>query len=98
MAPPEAAAAQSAPPGPDGPHGPAAPPAPVLEAVGVSKRFPGVVALDDVTFTLRAGEIHALVGENGAGKSTLIKILPGVHRPDEGELRLGGEPVALHRP
>ncbi|CAG6398280.1 sugar ABC transporter ATP-binding protein [Streptomyces cocklensis] len=98
MAPPEAAAAQSAPPGPDGPGDPAAPPAPVLEAVGVSKRFPGVVALDDVSFTLRAGEIHALVGENGAGKSTLIKILTGVHRPDEGELRLGGEPVAFHRP
>ncbi|WP_329180957.1 sugar ABC transporter ATP-binding protein [Streptomyces sp. NBC_01477] len=98
MAPPEAAAAQSAPPGPDGPRTPAAPPAPVLEAVGVSKRFPGVVALDDVSFTLRAGEIHALVGENGAGKSTLIKILTGVHRPDEGELRLGGEQVAFHRP
>nr|WSX73403.1 sugar ABC transporter ATP-binding protein [Streptomyces sp. NBC_00899]WSX80531.1 sugar ABC transporter ATP-binding protein [Streptomyces sp. NBC_00899] len=98
MAPPEAAAAQSAPPGPDGPGDPAAPPAPVLEAVGVSKRFPGVVALDDVSFTLRAGEIHALVGENGAGKSTLIKILTGVHRPDEGELRLSGEPVAFHRP
>ncbi|SHL39267.1 sugar ABC transporter ATP-binding protein [Actinacidiphila paucisporea] len=98
MAPPEAAAAQSAPPGPDGPRDPAAPPTPVLEAVGVSKRFPGVVALDDVSFTLRAGEIHALVGENGAGKSTLIKILTGVHRPDEGELRLGGEAVAFHRP
>jgi ribose transport system ATP-binding protein len=70
----------------------------VLEAVGVSKRFPGVVALDDVSFTLRAGEIHALVGENGAGKSTLIKILTGVHRPDEGELRLGGETVAFHHP
>ncbi|UWE09530.1 sugar ABC transporter ATP-binding protein [Actinacidiphila bryophytorum] len=98
MAPPEAAAAQSAPPGPDGPQDPAAPPAPVLEAVGVSKRFPGVVALDDVSFTLRAGEIHALVGENGAGKSTLIKILTGVHRPDEGELRLGGEAVSFHRP
>ncbi|WP_237555169.1 MULTISPECIES: sugar ABC transporter ATP-binding protein, partial [unclassified Streptomyces] len=73
-------------------------PAPVLEAVGVSKRFPGVVALDDVSFTLRTGEIHALVGENGAGKSTLIKILTGVHRPDTGHLRLGGEPVAFHRP
>ncbi|WP_433888089.1 sugar ABC transporter ATP-binding protein [Streptomyces sp. CA-111067] len=98
MAPPEAAAAQSAPPGPPTPPGPAAPPAAVLEAVGVSKRFPGVVALDDVSFTLRAGEIHALVGENGAGKSTLIKILTGVHRPDDGELRLGGEPVAFHHP
>ncbi|WP_436232595.1 sugar ABC transporter ATP-binding protein [Actinacidiphila alni] len=95
MAPPEAAAAQSAPPGPPSP-----PPAPgaVLEAVGVSKRFPGVVALDDVSFTLRQGEIHALVGENGAGKSTLIKLLTGVYRPDDGELRLAGEPVAFHHP
>jgi ribose transport system ATP-binding protein len=97
MAPPEAAAARSAPPG-QPPPGAGTAPAPVLEALGVSKRFPGVTALDDVTFTLRAGEIHALVGENGAGKSTLIKILTGVHRADEGELRLGGEPVVFHRP
>lgn len=95
MAPPEAAAAQSAPPGPPSP-----PPAAgsVLEAVRVSKRFPGVVALDDVSFTLRAGEIHALVGENGAGKSTLIKLLTGVYQPDDGELRLAGEPVSFHHP
>ncbi|MFF6956807.1 ATP-binding cassette domain-containing protein [Streptomyces sp. NPDC008317] len=95
MAPPEAAAAQSAPPGPPSP-----PPAAgaVLEAVRVSKRFPGVVALDDVSFTLREGEIHALVGENGAGKSTLIKLLTGVYRPDDGELRLAGEPIAFHHP
>ncbi|MGW1230417.1 sugar ABC transporter ATP-binding protein [Streptomyces sp. NPDC001478] len=72
--------------------------APVLEARGVSKRFPGVVALDGVTFTLRAGETHALVGENGAGKSTLIKVLTGVYRPDDGELRLAGDPVAFARP
>ncbi|HEY3482906.1 MAG TPA: ATP-binding cassette domain-containing protein, partial [Streptomyces sp.] len=94
MAPPEAAAAQSAPPGTPSPP----PAAAVLEAVGVSKRFPGVVALDDVSFTLRAGEIHALVGENGAGKSTLIKLLTGVYRPDDGELRLNGDPVSFHRP
>ncbi|MEU6018162.1 sugar ABC transporter ATP-binding protein [Streptomyces sp. NPDC047515] len=73
-------------------------PATVLEARSVSKRFPGVVALDDVSFTLRAGETHALVGENGAGKSTLIKVLTGVHRPDEGELRLSGRPVVFARP
>ncbi|MEU5116202.1 sugar ABC transporter ATP-binding protein [Streptomyces longwoodensis] len=92
MAPSEAAIATPH-PGADG----AAPPA-VLEAVGVGKRFAGVVALDDVSLTLRRGEIHALVGENGAGKSTLIKVLTGVHRPDTGELRLGGEPVSFARP
>ncbi|MCX4450587.1 sugar ABC transporter ATP-binding protein [Streptomyces sp. NBC_01789] len=70
----------------------------VLEARSVSKRFPGVVALDGVTFSLRAGETHALVGENGAGKSTLIKVLTGVYRPDEGELRLVGEQVTFTRP
>ncbi|MEU2669446.1 sugar ABC transporter ATP-binding protein [Streptomyces sp. NPDC007164] len=70
----------------------------VLEARSVSKRFPGVVALDDVSFSLRAGETHALVGENGAGKSTLIKVLTGVHRPDAGELRLSGQPVRFARP
>ncbi|MET9616718.1 sugar ABC transporter ATP-binding protein [Kitasatospora indigofera] len=90
MAPPPAVPAKPAPAATEAPT--------VLEATGVSKRFPGVVALDDVSFTLRAGEIHALVGENGAGKSTLIKVLTGVHRPDGGELRLGGEPVAFGRP
>ncbi|MER5887939.1 sugar ABC transporter ATP-binding protein [Streptomyces sp. NPDC001941] len=91
MAPPEAAPAAAS---------GTAPPAArtVLEARGVGKRFPGVVALDDVTFTLAAGETHALVGENGAGKSTLIKVLTGVHRPDSGELLLSGRPVAFERP
>ncbi|MEV5085647.1 MULTISPECIES: sugar ABC transporter ATP-binding protein [unclassified Streptomyces] len=92
MAPPEAAVAA---PHPDADG--TAPPT-VLEAVGVGKRFAGVVALDDVSLTLRRGEIHALVGENGAGKSTLIKVLTGVHRPDTGELRLGGQPVSFARP
>ncbi|MGW1802650.1 sugar ABC transporter ATP-binding protein [Streptomyces sp. NPDC001984] len=91
MAPPDAAASAEA-----DSRAPTAPA--VLEARGVGKRFPGVVALDDVSFTLRAGETHALVGENGAGKSTLIKVLTGVHRPDGGELLLHGEPVAFNRP
>ncbi|MGW4054216.1 sugar ABC transporter ATP-binding protein [Streptomyces sp. NPDC004779] len=91
MAPPEAAASAV--------RGTASASAPtVLEARGVGKRFPGVVALDDVSFTLRAGETHALVGENGAGKSTLIKVLTGVHRPDAGELLLAGSPVSFARP
>ncbi len=69
-----------------------------LEAIGVSKGFPGVQALSDVTFTLRRGEAHALVGENGAGKSTLIKVLTGVYQLDSGELRKDGEPVTFAGP
>ena len=65
--------------------------APILEVRGATKTFPGVVALDDVSMTLEAGQIHALLGENGAGKSTLIKVLTGVHEPDAGEVRLHGE-------
>jgi monosaccharide-transporting ATPase len=65
---------------------------PLLEARQVSKRFPGVVALDAVDFSLRRGEVHALVGENGAGKSTLIKLLTGAVRCDGGEMRLEGAP------
>ncbi|GGN95739.1 sugar ABC transporter ATP-binding protein [Actinoplanes lobatus] len=70
----------------------------LLEVAGVSKVFPGVRALDDVSFALRPGEVHALVGENGAGKSTLIKVLTGVYRPDAGELRYQGEPVSFATP
>jgi ribose transport system ATP-binding protein len=71
---------------------------PLVEIRGVSKRFPGVLALDDVTFEIQAGEVLALVGENGAGKSTLVKILSGVHHPDSGSVVVGGEVVSLHDP
>ncbi|MEU8298886.1 sugar ABC transporter ATP-binding protein [Micromonospora sp. NPDC048909] len=70
----------------------------VLQARGISKGFPGILALDDVSFRLDAGQVHALVGENGAGKSTLIKVLTGVYRPDRGTLLLHGEPVSYDNP
>ncbi|MDQ0585260.1 sugar ABC transporter ATP-binding protein [Streptomyces rishiriensis] len=75
-----------------------APPAEVLAVRGLSKTFPGVRALDDVDLTLRAGEVHALVGENGAGKSTLIKLLTGVYRPDAGEIVFQGREVSFATP
>ena len=65
---------------------------------GICKRFPGVIALDDVSFDIARGEVVALVGENGAGKSTLMKILAGLHHPDAGEIRLDGQLVAMRSP
>lgn len=65
----------------------------VLELKDITKRFPGVVALNHVQFQLKKGEIHALMGENGAGKSTLIKVITGVHKPDEGQMLVNGEEV-----
>jgi simple sugar transport system ATP-binding protein len=65
---------------------------------GVTKRFARVVANDAVDFTVRAGEIHGLVGENGAGKSTLMKVLAGYHRADGGTIALHGREVALKSP
>jgi monosaccharide-transporting ATPase len=70
----------------------------VLSVEQVSKNFPGVRALRDVTFDLRAGEVHALVGENGAGKSTLIKVATGVYQADAGTVRYRGEPVSFGSP
>ena len=71
---------------------------PVLELAGISKSFPGIQALKSVRFDMRAGEVHALLGENGAGKSTLIKIVSGVHRPDHGSIRIDGREVAFASP
>src|SRR5512147_2707344 len=71
---------------------------PLIEAQHISKRFGGVIALDDAAFRCEAGEIHALLGENGAGKSTLVKILSGVFPPDAGTLLVGGRTVELDGP
>lgn len=70
----------------------------VVKMMDITKTFPGVVALEDVDFSLRRGEIHALMGENGAGKSTLIKVLTGVEQPDRGTIELEGERVHVRSP
>jgi simple sugar transport system ATP-binding protein len=70
----------------------------LLQLKGISKAFPGVQALDNVDFDLKAGEIHAIVGENGAGKSTLIKVITGVERPDAGSIELAGSPIEVKSP
>ena len=71
---------------------------PLLTMAGITKSFGGAAALRRVDFDLRAGEVHALMGENGAGKSTLMKVLAGVHQPDAGTIHLDGRPVAIHSP
>ena len=70
----------------------------LLEMRQIDKQFPGVHALDHVNFRVRAGEIHALMGENGAGKSTLMKILTGLYRKDTGEIILDGQQVSFNSP
>lgn len=70
----------------------------ILAMAGIHKAFPGVQALEDVDFTLRRGEVHALVGENGAGKSTLIKVLTGVEHPDTGTITLNGKQIQVKSP
>jgi len=76
----------------------ASPPTPLLQMQGIEKSFPGVKALRGVDLVLRSGEVLALLGENGAGKSTLIKMLGGAHQPDQGSIRICGQPVTLSSP
>lgn len=70
----------------------------VLEVRNITKRFPGVLANDKVNFSLRKGEIHALLGENGAGKTTLMNIVYGLYSPDEGEFLVNGKPIEIKGP
>ncbi len=72
--------------------------APRLELTGITKRFPGVLANDNVSFAVLPGEIHALLGENGAGKSTLVKMIYGIMQPDAGEIRWNGEAMQIANP
>ena len=71
---------------------------PVLRLEGIVKTFPGVRALDGVSLTILPGEVHALMGENGAGKSTLMKVLGGIHQPDEGQIIVAEQPVVMSGP
>ena len=71
---------------------------PRLSLRGITKRFPGVLANDNVSFDVKPGEIHALLGENGAGKSTLVKMIYGIMQPDAGEIFWNGERVVITNP
>lgn len=82
----------------DGGSGPLSADTPLFELRGISKQFPGVKALEDVSFKIRAGEVHMLLGENGAGKSTLMKVLFGAYRPDTGTFLHKGQPVEIQSP
>jgi len=92
----EAAALNTEPAVPSG--GPPASVVPALAARGVTKRFPGVVANDEVSFEVLPGEVHALLGENGAGKTTLCNVLTGLYRPEEGYVEVGGSPARFRSP
>src|SRR5690606_11617406 len=72
--------------------------APLLTLSGISKSFPGVRALDNVSLEIYPGQVTALIGENGAGKSTLVKILTGIYQPDAGEIAIDGAPVEFSSP
>src|SRR4051812_17810171 len=71
---------------------------PAVELIGITKSFPGVLANDDISLSVRRGEVHCLLGENGAGKSTLMSILAGMVRPDEGTIRIDGRDVEISSP
>ncbi len=70
----------------------------IIEMLGITKEFPGIIANDNITLQLKRGEIHALLGENGAGKSTLMSVLFGLYQPEAGEIRKNGEPVKIENP
>ncbi len=70
----------------------------LVRMTGIEKRFPGVHALKAARFELKAGEVHALMGENGAGKSTMMKVLSGIYQPDEGTIEIDGKPVVINGP
>ena len=70
----------------------------IVEMLNITKEFPGIIANDDITLKLKAGEIHALLGENGAGKSTLMSVLFGLYQAEKGEIRKDGEVVQINNP
>ncbi|MGD2200852.1 MAG: ATP-binding cassette domain-containing protein, partial [Candidatus Bathyarchaeota archaeon] len=71
---------------------------PAVELIDITKKFPGVIANDKIHFSAEKGEIHGLLGENGAGKTVLMSILYGLYTPDEGTIRIDGEPVEMESP
>ena len=70
----------------------------IIEMLGITKEFPGIIANDNITLQVNKGEIHALLGENGAGKSTLMSVLFGLYQPEKGEIKLRGKQVKISSP